>query len=366
MRSVSVIIPAQNASRWIADAIHSAARQTAPPREIIVIDNASSDETCALVERVKVTVPSVTLVRNPRDLGPAASRNIGIERALGDWLGFLDADDWFAPERLQVLLDLAMREDVSIVADNQFFTRGADRQCYRTLIAAGDRQLQRIGLEAFLRRDGISAIGNLGLLKPLVRRQFLMAAKIRYDEDRAIVIGEDSLFYIRCLLAGAQILLTNEPLYFYRQHSESLSRYATVQSLRVLRDKNRTLLAPARSAGAPSLVEAIDQRFADFDDMLAYRELALHIRAARWFAAVSVVVANWSRWLFLLRRGVAGGVNRLRIARASRPIGRAPPLISRRFLERVLSIRSSHPQLRRSSSDMARSRQNRSSQRRGG
>jgi succinoglycan biosynthesis protein ExoO len=197
--SVSVIIPARNASRWIVDAIHSVARQTIPAQEIIVVDNASTDETCAVVERLKLAVPSVTLVRNPRDLGPAASRNIGIDRAVGDWVGFLDADDWFAPERLQVLIDLGMREDAAIVADNQFFTHGAKKLRVRTLMPAADRRFQKIDLEAFLRRDGISAIGNLGLLKPVIRRRFLTETGVRYDEDQAIGVR---ILYSTCVVSS--------------------------------------------------------------------------------------------------------------------------------------------------------------------
>ena len=79
MTTVSVIIPVRNAARWLGEAIDSVLRQTMPAQEIIVVDNASVDDTCAVFEQVRSAAPAIGLVRNLRYLGPAASRNIGID-----------------------------------------------------------------------------------------------------------------------------------------------------------------------------------------------------------------------------------------------------------------------------------------------
>ena len=273
MTTVSVIIPARNAARWIGDAISSVATQTQAACEIIVIDNASTDDTCTVVGQMQVAIPELILVRNQQDLGPGASRNIGIGRAKGDWIAFLDADDWFAPTRLKRLTELGERTGASIVADNQFFTLGPDEPPLRTLIATHGGQLEMIDLEAFLRFDRTVAIGNFGLLKPIFRREFLTVVGVRYDEDPTITIGEDSLFYISCLITGERILLTDEALYFYRRHPASLSHAVTTGSVRVLNRKHRELLARLPAEASSGLAEAIDQTLADQDDMMAYREL---------------------------------------------------------------------------------------------
>jgi succinoglycan biosynthesis protein ExoO len=311
MTTVSVIIPARNAAPWISNAIYSAATQTLAAGEIIVIDNASTDDTCTVVHQLQMTTPGLILVRNQRDLGVGASRNIGIGRATGDWIAFLDADDWFAPTRLSRLTELGERTGASIVADNQFFTLGPDGPSLRTLIATNGGRLEMIDLESFLRHDRFVAIGNFGLLKPIFRREFLQAVGIRYDEDPVIKIGEDSLFYISCLITGARMLLTDEALYFYRRHSASLTHSITTDSVRVLVRKNRELLARLRAAAGSSLAEAIKQTLTDQDDIIAYFELVELVRGRRWPAALLHLLANRRRTFFLLHRATQGLTNRI-------------------------------------------------------
>ena len=311
MTTVSVIIPARNAACWIEEAICSVATQTLAACEVIVIDNASTDDTCTVVNRMQATVPGLILVRNDRDLGPGASRNIGIGRAKGDWIAFLDADDWFAPTRLERLTDLGERTGARIVADNQFFTLGPDEPPLRTLIATQGGQVEMIGLEAFLRLDRTVAIGNFGLLKPIFRRDFLNIVGVRYDEDPAITIGEDSLFYISCLITGERILLTDEALYFYRRHPASLSHTVTTGSVRVLNRKHRELLARLPAEAGSGLAEAIDLTLADQDDIVAYRELVELLRGRRWPAALRHLLASRGRTSFLLYRAMQGLASRI-------------------------------------------------------
>lgn len=316
MATVSVIIPARNAAPWIGNAIYSAATQTLAAGEIIVIDNASTDDTCTVVRQMQLTIPGLILVRNEQDLGVAASRNIGIGRAIGDWIAFLDADDWFAPTRLRRLTELGEQTGASIVADNQFFTLGPDGPPLRTLNAPHGGQLEIIDLESFLRRDRFVAIGNFGLLKPIFRREFLQVVGIRYDEDPVIKIGEDSLFYISCLITGARIVLTDEALYFYRRHTASLTHTITADSVRVLVRKNRELLARLHPEAGSSLAEVIEQTLTDQDDIIAYFELVELVRGRRWLAALLRLLANRRRTFFLLHRatqGLAGRISELQL-----------------------------------------------------
>lgn len=297
--TVSVIIPARNAAGWVADAIYSVAAQTLSAHEIIVVDNASSDDTCAVVTRLAKELPQVILIRNTTDLGPGAARNIGIDRASGGWVALLDADDWFAPARLARLTTLASASGDCIVADNQAYTRGPGEPILRTLIPQRG-SIERVGIEEFLRRDRIVARRGLGVIKPIFKRDFLTSNKLRYDED--LTNGEDSLFYINCLITGANILLTDEPLYYYRRHQGTLSTRVPPISVTELKEKNSIVLARLRSGAEDKLALLIDQRISEHEKMAIWRELVAHIRARHWMKAARCVLANYPNAIFLLFR----------------------------------------------------------------
>ena len=95
---VSVVIPAFNAEKYLATAIESCLNQTEPPHEIIVVDDCSVDGTASVAASY---APRVRLTRLEVNSGVATARNRGIESATGNWIAFLDADDWFLPEKLE-------------------------------------------------------------------------------------------------------------------------------------------------------------------------------------------------------------------------------------------------------------------------
>jgi len=100
--SVSVIIPAHNSETYIRRAIDSVLAQTHPAAEIIVVDDGSTDGTCDIV---KSYGPPIRYLYQA-NAGPGAARNAGIRAARGDWIAFLDSDDEWFPEKLQVQLNL--------------------------------------------------------------------------------------------------------------------------------------------------------------------------------------------------------------------------------------------------------------------
>jgi glycosyltransferase involved in cell wall biosynthesis len=96
---VTVVIPVRDGERYLDAAIASVREQTVPPREILVIDDGSSDGSASVAE----AHPEVTLLRSePR--GPAAARNLGAAAATAPLIAFLDADDLAAPRRLEAQL----------------------------------------------------------------------------------------------------------------------------------------------------------------------------------------------------------------------------------------------------------------------
>jgi glycosyltransferase involved in cell wall biosynthesis/LmbE family N-acetylglucosaminyl deacetylase len=114
---ISVVIPCHNAERWIAAALRSVAQQIYQPHEIIVVDDASTDDSLAQIKLSGVDVKLLQVsARNA-----AAARNSGIEAATGDWIALLDADDKWYPNHLTRAAELLSKtDDVAFMSNHDW------------------------------------------------------------------------------------------------------------------------------------------------------------------------------------------------------------------------------------------------------
>ena len=98
--SVAVVMPAYNCETSIERAVNSIVSQSVPVREIVIVDDGSSDGTVDVVKKLQQTVDCIRLIEQANG-GPAKARNTGIENASSQWIAFLDADDAWLPNRLE-------------------------------------------------------------------------------------------------------------------------------------------------------------------------------------------------------------------------------------------------------------------------
>ena len=116
--TVSTIIPAYRAAATIRRAVDSALAQTILPTEIVIVDDGSPDD---LTTALRPYGDRVRLVRKPNG-GAASARNLGIEQVTGEWIAFLDADDYWEPHRLERQFALLQRHpEVGFLA-SRFYT----------------------------------------------------------------------------------------------------------------------------------------------------------------------------------------------------------------------------------------------------
>lgn len=103
---ITVVIPAYNAAWCVARAIDSVLGQSWPDYELVVVDDGSTDDTARVLDSYGA---AIRVVRQP-NAGLSAARNAGIAAAKGEWVAFLDADDWWLPEKLAAQMALIGRE----------------------------------------------------------------------------------------------------------------------------------------------------------------------------------------------------------------------------------------------------------------
>ncbi|OWY15301.1 MULTISPECIES: glycosyltransferase family 2 protein [Thioclava] len=219
---ICVIIPAFNAEATIGDAVRSALAQP-ELRELRVIDDASSDATSEAAHDAAAGDTRLQVIRQTRNTGPAAARNIAIAESTAPYLSVLDADDYLLPGRFG---RLALDGTADIVADNIVFVPESrpDLLCPESLPALPDHAASTLDLAGFI-RGNLSLPGQprgeLGILKPVISRAFLDRHGLRYNA--ALRLGEDCDLYLRMFLDGARFRLQRDIGYVARVRRDSLS-----------------------------------------------------------------------------------------------------------------------------------------------
>jgi len=274
---VSVLIPAYNAAHCIGQAIASVLAQTEQDFEILVVDDASSDATAALVEAAAADDPRIRLLRAPRNGGPGSARNRGIAAAAGEWIAPLDADDRFHPERLELLARIGGQQGADMVADNLLVCTG---QVPGTPMFPPGFMPASLTLDALAFVQGNlapKASGRVGyaFLKPLIRRSFLVDNGIAYDAAR---FAEDYLLYLRCLLHGARWAVMPEAMYDYAVHAASLTAGHSAADLAYLAAAERALLRHPAVDRNPALRRSLAQHARTVELALSWFESATAVK----------------------------------------------------------------------------------------
>src|ERR1700719_2584369 len=118
--TISVLIAADNASPFLHRAVRSALAQTLAPLEVLIINDASTDNTLDVAKALASEDSRVRVISLAANGGAGAARNAGLDAARGDWVAILDADDAYVPSRLARLKSACTGTNADVVLDNFF------------------------------------------------------------------------------------------------------------------------------------------------------------------------------------------------------------------------------------------------------
>nr|MDP9128376.1 glycosyltransferase [Pseudomonadota bacterium] len=191
--SVAIIIAAYNAEATIARAINSALAEP-DVTEVIVVDDASTDGTVVCARRLDDGTGRLKIIQQSPNAGPSAARNRALAESRSDWIGILDADDFFLPGRIKGLVYFAAEAD--LIADDLWQAPEDQVGDRRRLLGESLAGPRKVGFKEFVLSnisDPRRQRGELGFIKPLMRRSFLDDKAIRYQEHMRL--GEDYELY---------------------------------------------------------------------------------------------------------------------------------------------------------------------------
>jgi succinoglycan biosynthesis protein ExoU len=238
--AICVIIAARDAARTIGRAVGSALRQT-HVAEVIVVDDGSVDGTAEAALGAGEGSGRLHILRLDANRGPAFARNHAIAHSTAPLLAILDADDFFLPGRFERLLS---SDDWDFVADNIVFVDERNTARLEASVPEFEAHPRFLDLPGFVEgnisRRGASR-GEIGFLKPVMRRAFLDGRGLRYDEK--LRLGEDYDLYARALLKGARYKIVHGCGYGAVVRVDSLSGRHRTSDLKNLYEADRAILA---------------------------------------------------------------------------------------------------------------------------
>jgi teichuronic acid biosynthesis glycosyltransferase TuaG len=203
---VSIIMPAYNAARYLADTINSVLRQTHTDWELLVVDDGSTDGTAAVVRQF--TDGRIRYFYQP-NAGVSAARNKGLQEMTGDFFCFLDSDDLFPLRSLESRLQVFAQDPGIAFVDGvvEVKNESLDR-----LLRLYKPQFKGSPLQKLIRLSADCFLGNTWM----IRRQPGLA----YGFQKGVTHGEDRLFYIHIADQGL-FSFTDEVVLVYRRREGS-------------------------------------------------------------------------------------------------------------------------------------------------
>lgn len=299
---VSIIVPAYNTEAYIAKAIDSALTQTLTNIEVIVVDDASGDQTVEVIQQF--TDPRLQLLQNPQNLGVSASRNRAIQKARGQWIAVLDSDDWYVPNRLETLLNIAKKKKADLVIDDLHLIRNNESFPWSTLLQESGETITDIWPidPVFYVKTGLYGKQglHLGLCKPLFRRSFLHKHCLLYDETQRVV--EDFHLVLRCLIHGASMLFVPSPYYFYRSRPDSLVTRSKLRHIEQFRDAILSVIQRDTVQRNSELVSALSGSLAILKRNEHYYKVVEPLKQKKLLAALMAAIDNPCFFIYFMQQ----------------------------------------------------------------
>lgn len=250
---VTVVIPAFQAAPFLEVTLQALQSQTRVPEKIVVVDDGSTDGTAEIAERLGAAV------LRQEQKGPGAARNRGLELAETEFVAFCDADDWYAPDKVERGVELLEGLKANCCSTDAWVVRGERIE--------GRKNEQRVvpgvlTLEFLLR-------GNPIVCSSVIARREVVQRVGGFDESPDLIATEDYDLWLR-MAAIEPIAYSPRPQTFYRVHEGSLSA-----NTRFLRGVDRILGNVAqRYEGEAHFQNLIKRRRADVRLDLAWDLLA--------------------------------------------------------------------------------------------
>lgn len=214
---LSCIAPVYNVEQYLDACVESLLRVSSIRMEIILVDDGSIDSSPGIVDRYASENPHIKVVRQA-NRGLSAARNHGMEVACGEYIAFVDSDDWINPEQLTTLYRKAIRDKADVILGNVRYV-APDEPEYSPFLPLPESIVGKVLLGETCFVEFIRS----GKFVPMVcsylyRREWLEQNNLYFEP----VVHEDELWSVQALCLAERVVCTDWPFYYYRQRPGSI------------------------------------------------------------------------------------------------------------------------------------------------
>lgn len=220
MIAISIIIPVYNTEKYIAECIESLLNQTLENCEYIFVNDGSKDKSQSIIESYQKNDRRIILI-NQENQGVSIARNNGIAIAKGEYVGFVDGDDYLENEMYEKLFLSGKQNNVSIVV-SEFITemngkKVISKPAFQPNIIYNKNFIDENIIPYFIREDSLNSACN-----KIYKRDLILNNKITFPIH--LSFAEDAMFNIKAFNCSESVIFTNHALYNYREVEGSVTR----------------------------------------------------------------------------------------------------------------------------------------------
>lgn len=220
---VSVIIPVFNTQKYLRQCVESVLYQTYRNFEIILVNDGSSDSSLDICQSFKQRLPSIINLVNQQNQGLSSARNVGLKQSSGDYVIFLDSDDFWSTcnvlEILVSLIDKHPSEPLDFIMFNAMYYYDEDNT---SKMFNYPESLSKISTPNKFEKLIESGNGCMSACMKIIRRSFLLNNNIEFIKG---IRGEDSPWFVDLMINTDKFIVINDCLYNYRQQVEGSITY---------------------------------------------------------------------------------------------------------------------------------------------
>ncbi|OKZ09784.1 glycosyltransferase [Bacteroides stercorirosoris] len=214
--SVSIIVPVYQAESYLQKSVETITQQTLQNIEILLVNDGSTDNSPALCDELSRRDKRIRVIHQ-KNSGQSSARNTGIEAAQGEYIGFMDNDDFLYPKMCETLYKNAKNNDADISACSYITKDESGKTSHDKHNGKIYKYDNRQGVKELLTRE----ILDIYVWTKIYRKEFLNKENIRFEEGRS---EEDWLFNRLAYFAAKKSVMEDTPVYLYIERQNSTCR----------------------------------------------------------------------------------------------------------------------------------------------